>query len=362
MGQLGIIEGNGEIEYVYGEAGTLLFSQYGGDLATWVLLCAIQTEQISSVVVQKDFCVELPIAKAQAGYCRLDSKDFGENGFSTDEEAIWTLQEQREQQLAEIDPEDGIAQDTEVIRNQITRENYNLMNLVLYAKARTFISELKRELDAIGCKAPIYFLTGSGFLTDEKNTRKHPVLTWRSAEALELRSAANQHHLEDFIYLKKTQNEIWITVMKNNEPISYKNHCSFNGYELPPWFVKIKRSKEADLENTLTYLKRIHGELPYVCDFEVKTNKMQYQRYAVERDPAKDLFQVPYRKWIFKQVNLSQEKTTEHVEKEIRQAMDNYLKRNKINLKGAKYTTERENWQYSLERVARLELRVVGVL
>ena len=149
MGQLGIIEGNGEIEYVYGEAGTLLFSQSGGDLATWVLLC--------SVVVQKDFCVELPIAKAQAGYCRLDSKDFGENGFSTDEEAIWTLQEQRERQLAEIDPEDGITQDTEVIRNQITRENYNLMNLVLYAKARTFISELKRELDAIGYKAPIYF-------------------------------------------------------------------------------------------------------------------------------------------------------------------------------------------------------------
>lgn len=362
MGQLGIVERNGEIEYLYGEAGTRVFSQSGGDLATWVSLCEIQTERISSVVVQKDFCADLPIAKAQAGYCRMDWKDFVQKGLSTDEETIQTLQEQRKLQLDEIDLTNEITSDTEVIRNQITRENYMMLNFVLYDKVQTFVTELKRNLDEIGCVAPIYFMTGSGYLTDEKNMLKNPVLTWRSVEALELRSAASQYQLEDFIFLKKFQKEIHMMVIKGNDPISYKNHCNFNGYELPPWFVKIKRSKKADLENALTYLNRIYGELPYVCDFEVKTNRMQYQRYAGEIDSARGLFQIPYRKRIFRQVNLSHEKTMERAEEEIRQAMDQYLTRNKIQLKGVEYTTAQENWQYSLERVARLELRVVGYL
>ena len=364
MAQLGLVISKNQVEYLYAEFGTILFSQSNGDFFEWIKKSGVSFDKIDSVVVQKDFCDELPQVKAQVGYCRLQSDDFVKARlFEGEEEEVYsTLEELRRRQLAKFDAEDVVTPDVELIRNQITRENYWVMNLLLHERAKEFVENLEEQLEKIECKAPIYFMTGSGFLTDAKNVLRNPVLTWRSMEALELQSAARHHHLASFIYCKKDNDGYVLEVIKEGEPIDYQNHCSFNGYELPPWFVKISRSKEADLEQAITYLKRIHGDLPLVLEGDHKNKRLDYNMYVAKRNPIGGLFQIPYRKRLFRQITMAQGKETDLVEDEVRKAMDNYLKRNEIQLKDPTYTISKENWQYSLERVVRLELRVVGVI
>ncbi len=362
MAQLGLVLNKNQVEYVYAEYGTVLFSQSNGDFFEWVKTSGISLAKIDSVIVQKDFCEELPQVKARVGVSRLQSVDFiRERLFGGEaEDAYETLEELRRRQLAQFDSEDVVTPDVELIRNQITRENYWVMNLLLHERAKEFVEALQEQLKKIQCEVPIYFMTGSGFMTDAKNVLRNPVLTWRSKEVLELLSAARQHHLEDFIYCKKEHDGYALQVMKAGEPVDYQNHCSFNGYELPPWFVKITRSKTADLEQAITYLKRIHGDLLVVTQGDEKNKQLDYSMYAEKRNPIGGLFQIPYRKRLFRQITMAQGKETGQIEEEVRKAMDNYLQRNGINLKDPTYTISKENWQYSLERIVRLELRVVG--
>ncbi len=363
MAQLGLVIQKDQVKYLYAEAGTIVFSQSNGDFVEWIDTCGISFAAIDSIVVQKDFCEELPRIQAKGGRYRLESEDFvREKLFDSNKETSMTLEELRHRQLAEFDVEDVVTPDVELIRNQITRENYWVMNLMLHERAKEFMNQLKDKMEQSGFAVPVYFLTGSGFLTDAKNILRNPVLTWRSAEALELLSAARHHRLKDFIYVKKQDDAYSLAVIKDGEPVDYQNRCSFNGYELPPWFVKISRSKASDLENTITFLKRLHGDLPVVMEGKVGNKQIEYGRYAAIRNPMGGLFQIPYRKRLFRQINMAQGKLTDQIEEEIRQAMDNYLTRNEIELKEPTYTISSENWQYSLERIARLELRVVGAL
>lgn len=362
MAQLGLVISKDQVEYVYAEFGTILFSQSNGDFRNWIETSGISLAKIDSVVVQKDFCEELPQVKAQVGYCRLQSEDYVKARlFDGEETEVYaTLEELRRRQLSQFDVEDVVTPDVELIRNQVTRENYWVMNLLLHEQAKEFVETLQEQLKKIKCNAPIYFMTGSGFLTDAKNILRNPVLTWRSKEALELLSVARYHYLENFIYGTKENSGYSLQVMKDGEPVAYQNHCSFNGYELPPWFVKVTRAKEGDLEQAVTYLKRIHGDLPIVIEGEEKNKQLAYSRYAAKRNPIGGLFQVLYRKRLFRQITMAQGKETDLIENEVRRAMDNYLYRNEIHLKDPTYTISKENWQYSLERVVRLEMRVVG--
>ena len=363
MAQLGLVIQKDQVKYLYAEAGTIVFSQSNGDFVEWMDTCGISFAAIDSVVVQRDFCEELPRIQAQGGQYRLEFEDFvREKLFDSNKEFKLSLEEMRQKQLAAFDAEDVVTPDIELIRNQITRENYWVMNLMLHERAKEFVNDLEEKKKQLGIKAPVYFLTGSGFLTDAKNILRNPVLTWRSGEALELLSASRHHRLKDFIYVKKQDDAYSLAVIKDGEPVDYQNRCSFNGYELPPWFVKISRSKASDLENAITFLKRLHGELPVVTEGKVWTKQIEYSRYAATRNPMSGLFQIPYRKRLFRQINMAQGKLTDQIEEEIRQAMDNYLIRNEIELKDPTYTISSENWQYSLERIARLELRVVGEL
>jgi hypothetical protein len=363
MAQLGLVIQKDQVKYLYAEAGTIVFSQSNGDFVEWIDTCGISFATIDSVVVQRDFCEELPRIQAKGGQYRLEFEDFvREKLFDSNEKSKISLEEMRQKQLAEFDVEDVVTPDVELIRNQITRENYWVVNLMLHERAKEFVNDLEEKQKQFGIKVPVYFLTGSGFLTDAKNILRNPVLTWRSAEALELLSAARHHHLKDFIYVKKQAEEYSLAVIKDGEPIDYQNRCSFNGYELPPWFVKISRSKASDLENAITFLKRFHGDLPMVVEGEFVNKQIEYSRYASIRNPMGGLFQIPYRKRLFRQINMAQGKVTDQIEEEIRRAMDKYLIRNEIVLKDPTYTLSSENWQYSLERIARLELRVVGEL
>lgn len=350
MAQLGLVIQKDQVEYLYAQSGTIVFSQRNGDFLTWVEGSGISFSDVDSIVVQKDFCQDLPHVQAQVGYCRLQSGD------------LENLEDLRKKQLAEFDADDVVTPDIELIRNQITRENYWTLNLMLTQRAKAFVHELIEKQKQLGIQAPVYFLTGSGFLTDAKNVLRNPVLTWRSGQVMELLSAARHHHLHDFFYVKKQGETYAIQTMKDGEPINYQNHCNFHGYELPPWFVKISRVKEADLEYAISYLKRIYGDLPLVTEGDVKDKRIQFARYAATRNPMGGLFQIPYRKRLFRQINMAQVKELELFETEVRQALDKYLTRNKINLKDPTYTIIKENWQYSLERIARLELRVVGKL
>lgn len=363
MAQLGLVFQKDQVEYLYAEAGTIVFSQSNGDFVEWIESCGISFAAIDSVIVQKDFCEDLPRMQAQGGQYRLEFEAFvREKLFGSNEEITMTLGEMRHKQLAKFDAEDVVTPDVELIRNQITRENYWVLNLMLHDRAKAFVRDLDEKQKQLGVKVPVYFLTGSGYLTDAKNILRNPVLTWRSWEALELLSAARHHRLQDFFYVKKQGDAYALQTVEDGEPINYQNHCSFHGYELPPWFVKVSRSKASDLESAISFLKRLHGDLPVVTEGEVGAKQMEYARYAVRRNPMGGLFQIPYRKRLFRQINMAQGKVTDNIEEEIRQAMDKYLTRNEIKLKQPTYTISSENWQYSLERIARLELRVVGEL
>jgi hypothetical protein len=363
MTQLGLVIQKGQVKYLYGEAGTIVFSQLNGDFVEWMDACGIALATIDSVVVQKDFCEELPPIQAKGGQYRLEFEDFvREKLFDSNQGSKISLEEMRQKQLADFDAEDVVTPDVELIRNQITRENYWVMNLMLHERAKEFVNDLEEKQKQFGIKVPVYFLTGSGFLTDAKNVLRNPVLTWRSAEALELLSAARHHRLEGFIYVKKQDNACSLAVMKEGEVIDYQNRCSFNGYELPPWFVKISKSKSSDVENAITFLKRLHGDLPLVTEGESWNKRVEYSQYAAMRNPVAGLFQIPYRKRLFRQINMAQGKLTDQIEEEIRRAMDQYLIRNGIHLNDPTHSISSENWQYSLERIARLELRVVGEL
>lgn len=363
MAQLGLVISGNQVEYVYAEFGTVLFSQSNGDFFDWIKTSGISLAKIDSFIVQKDFCEELPRLKAQVGVGCLQYEDSVQARLFSgkEEKAHEALEELRRRQLAQFDTEDVVTPDVELIRNQITRENYWVMNLLLHERAKEFVENMIERMRRLGVRVPMYFMTGSGYLTDEKNVLRNPVLTWRSKEALELLSAARHHHLGDFIYSKKENDGYALQVMKNGEPVVYQNHCSFNGYELPPWFVKITRSKPADLEQTIAYLKRMHGDLPVMTEGEVKNKHLDYNLYSVKRSPISGLFQIPYRKRLFRQITMSKGKETDQIEEEVKMAMDNYLLRNGINLKDPTYTISKENWQYSLERIVRLELRIIGV-
>lgn len=362
MAQLGLVVRKNQVEYVYAEYGTMIFSQSNGDFFDWIKTSGISLAKIDSFIVQKDFCEELPMLIAQVGVGRLqyEASVQARLFIGKEEEAAAALEELRRRQLAQFDAEDVVTPDVELIRNQITRENYWVMNLLLHEQAREFVENMIERMRRLGVRVPLYFMTGSGYLTDEKNVLRNPVLTWRSKEALELLSAARYHHLEDFIYSKKEHDGYALQVMKDGEPVVYQNHCSFNGYELPPWFVKITRSKPADLEQTIAYLKRMHGHLPLMKEGDERNKQLDYSMYAAKRNPIDGLFQIPYRKRLFRQITIAHVKETDQIEEEVKMAMDNYLLRNGINLKDPVYTISKENWQYSLERVVRLELRVVG--
>ena len=363
MAQLGLVIQKEQVKYLYAEGGTIVFSQSNGNFGEWVDTCGISFAAIDSVLVQKDFCEDLPEIQAQGGQYRLEFEDFvREKLFDSKKESKLTLVKMRQKQLAAFDAEDVLTPDVELIRNQITRENYWVMNLILHERAKEFVHDLDEKQKELGIKVPVYFMTGSGFLTDAKNILRNPVLTWRSAQALELLSAARHHHLKDFIYAKKQDEMYALAVIKDGELVDYKNRCSFKGYELPPWFVKINRSKASDLENGITFLKRVHGDLPLVTEGKIENKQIEYSRYAATRNPVGGLFQIPYRKRLFRQINMNQGKGTDQIEEEIRQAMDQYLTRNKIELNDPTYFISSENWQYSLDRIARLELRVVGAL
>jgi hypothetical protein len=343
MGQLGLVIRGDRVEYLYAELGTIVFAQRGGDFLAWAESTGIRMETIETVIVQKDFCQEI-----------LDTIDPIE--FSGTE-----LEFLRQRQLESFEQADQMTPDTELIRNQAMRENYWALNVTLGDRAKGFVEKLKGELAKRNCKAPIYFLRGSGFLTDEKNAMKNPVLTWRSGQALELMSAGTHHNLEDYIYVKRYGDEVSLEVVKSGEPVMYQNHCSFKGYELPPWFVKVTKAKVSDWEDALTYLIRIHGDLPVICQGNLRTRQIQYLRYLADRNPYGALFQTPYRKRIFRQVIMDQETSLEGAEADLRQKMAYYLSKNNINLKDATQTLNREILQYSLDRIVRLELRVVGL-
>ncbi|MDK2934006.1 MAG: hypothetical protein PWP27_1816 [Clostridiales bacterium] len=297
MRQLGIVYQKDKVVFQYAENGTVFFSSNSD---SFLQNLPIDEKNIDTVIVLKDFTEELSQVNNRVGYIKLKTDDLTLSGLLKEyssfikihlidkdmiNEVLRNLKEQNIFDVAvngffKIDKSWNVLDlDPYEIRNKLVRENYILFNLLLTNTAKKFISQLRSKLSKIKIQAPIYFLMGSGYLTDSENIIKYPILTWRSREVFRLLSYSYFYHLDDFILIRKEGEKFIMTLMKDSVPVTNKNYSRFKGYELPPWFVKTMQFNIDDYDNTLRYFKRRYPDLPIIYELDIKKSEIEYNRY-----------------------------------------------------------------------------------
>jgi hypothetical protein len=380
MRQLGIVYQKDKVVFQYAENGTVFFSSNSD---SFLQNLPIDGKNIDTVIVLKDFTEELSQVNNRVGYIKLKTDDLTLSGLLKEyssfikihlidkdmiNEVLRNLKEQNIFDVAvngflKIDKSWNVLDlDPYEIRNKLVRENYILFNLLLTNTAKKFISQLRSKLSKIKIQAPIYFLMGSGYLTDSENIIKYPILTWRSREVFRLLSYSYFYHLDDFILIRKEGEKFIMTLLKDSVPVTNKNYSRFKGYELPPWFVKTMQFNIDDYDNTLRYFKRRYPDLPIIYEFDIKKSEIEYNRYSGKVFPEEALFQVPYRKRICKKVNLTLKDSIDSSKEKLNDLMNDYLKENCICLKEIQRNFRKDYLPYLHESIVNVELVVTGEL
>jgi hypothetical protein len=380
MRQLGIVYQKDKVVFQYAENGTVFFSSNSD---SFLQNLPIDGKNIDTVIVLKDFTEELSQVNNRVGYIKLKTDDLTLSGLLKEyssfikihlidkdmiNEVLRNLKEQNIFDVAvngflKIDKSWNVLDlDPYEIRNKLVRENYILFNLLLTNTAKKFISQLRSKLSKIKIQAPIYFLMGSGYLTDSENIIKYPILTWRSREVFRLLSYSYFYHLDDFILIRKEGEKFIMTLLKDSVPVTNKNYSRFKGYELPPWFVKTMEFNIDDYDNTLRYFKRRYPDLPIIYEFDIKKSEIEYNRYSGKVFPEEALFQVPYRKRICKKVNLTLKDSIDSSKEKLNDLMNDYLKENCICLKEIQRNFRKDYLPYLHESIVNVELVVTGEL
>ena len=380
MRQLGIVYQKDKVVFQYAENGTVFFSSNSD---SFLQNLPIDEKNIDTVIVLKDFTEELSQVNNRVGYIKLKTDDLTLSGLLKEyssfikihlidkdmiNEVLRNLKEQNIFDVAvngflKIDKSWNVLDlDPYEIRNKLVRENYILFNLLLTNTAKKFISQLRSKLSKIKIQAPIYFLMGSGYLTDSENIIKYPILTWRSREVFRLLSYSYFYHLDDFILIRKDGEKFIMTLLKDSVPVTNKNYSRFKGYELPPWFVKTMQFNIDDYDNTLRYFKRRYPDLPIIYEFDIKKSEIEYNRYSGKVFPEEALFQVPYRKRICKKVNLTLKDSIDSSKEKLNDLMNDYLKENCICLKEIQRNFRKDYLPYLHESIVNVELVVTGEL
>lgn len=380
MRQLGIVYQKDKVVFQYAENGTVFFSSNSD---SFLQNLPIDEKNIDTVIVLKDFTEELSQVNNRVGYIKLKTDDLTLSGLLKEyssfikihlidkdmiNEVLRNLKEQNIFDVAvngflKIDKSWNVLDlDPYEIRNKLVRENYILFNLLLTNTAKKFISQLRSKLSKIKIQAPIYFLMGSGYLTDSENIIKYPILTWRSREVFRLLSYSYFYHLDDFILIRKEGEKFIMTLLKDSVPVTNKNYSRFKGYELPPWFVKTMQFNIDDYDNTLRYFKRRYPDLPIIYEFDIKKSEIEYNRYSGKVFPEEALFQVPYRKRICKKVNLTLKDSIDSSKEKLNDLMNDYLKENCICLKEIQRNFRKDYLPYLHESIVNVELVVTGEL
>jgi len=380
MRQLGIVYQKDKVVFQYAENGTVFFSSNSD---SFLQNLPIDGKNIDTVIVLKDFTEELSQVNNRVGYIKLKTDDLPLSGLLKEyssfikihlidkdmiNEVLRNLKEQNIFDVAvngflKIDKSWNVLDlDPYEIRNKLVRENYILFNLLLTNTAKKFISQLRSKLSKIKIQAPIYFLMGSGYLTDSENIIKYPILTWRSREVFRLLSYSYFYHLDDFILIRKDGEKFIMTLLKDSVPVTNKNYSRFKGYELPPWFVKTMQFNIDDYDNTLRYFKRRYPDLPIIYEFDIKKSEIEYNRYSGKVFPEEALFQVPYRKRICKKVNLTLKDSIDSSKEKLNDLMNDYLKENCICLKEIQRNFRKDYLPYLHESIVNVELVVTGEL
>jgi hypothetical protein len=380
MRQLGIVYQKDKVVFQYAENGTVFFSSNSD---SFLQNLPIDGKNIDTVIVLKDFTEELSQVNNRVGYIKLKTDDLTLSGLLKEyssfikihlidkdmiNEVLRNLKEQNIFDVAvngflKIDKSWNVLDlDPYEIRNKLVRENYILFNLLLTNTAKKFISQLRSKLSKIKIQAPIYFLMGSGYLTDSENIIKYPILTWRSREVFRLLSYSYFYHLDDFILIRKDGEKFIMTLLKDSVPVTNKNYSRFKGYELPPWFVKTMQFNIDDYDNTLRYFKRRYPDLPIIYEFDIKKSEIEYNRYSGKVFPEEALFQVPYRKRICKKVNLTLKDSIDSSKEKLNDLMNDYLKENCICLKEIQRNFRKDYLPYLHESIVNVELVVTGEL
>ncbi|MDK2919486.1 MAG: hypothetical protein PWQ37_2219, partial [Candidatus Petromonas sp.] len=374
MRQLGIVYQKDKVVFQYAENGTVFFSSNSD---SFLQNLPIDGKNIDTVIVLKDFTEELSQVNNRVGYIKLKTDDLTLSGLLKEyssfikihlidkdmiNEVLRNLKEQNIFDVAvngflKIDKSWNVLDlDPYEIRNKLVRENYILFNLLLTNTAKKFISQLRSKLSKIKIQAPIYFLMGSGYLTDSENIIKYPILTWRSREVFRLLSYSYFYHLDDFILIRKDGEKFIMTLLKDSVPVTNKNYSRFKGYELPPWFVKTMQFNIDDYDNTLRYFKRRYPDLPIIYEFDIKKSEIEYNRYSGKVFPEEALFQVPYRKRICKKVNLTLKDSIDSSKEKLNDLMNDYLKENCICLKEIQRNFRKDYLPYLHESIVNVEL------
>jgi hypothetical protein len=380
MRQLGIVYQKDKVVFQYAENGTVFFSSNSD---SFLQNLPIDGKNIDTVIVLKDFTEELSQVNNRVGYIKLKTDDLTLSGLLKEyssfikihlidkdmiNEVLRNLKEQNIFDVAvngflKIDKSWNVLDlDPYEIRNKLVRENYILFNLLLTNTAKKFISQLRSKLSKIKIQAPIYFLMGSGYLTDSENIIKYPILTWRSREVFRLLSYSYFYHLDDFILIRKDGEKFIMNLLKDSVPVTNKNYSRFKGYELPPWFVKTMEFNIDDYDNTLRYFKRRYPDLPIIYEFDIKKSEIEYNRYSGKVFPEEALFQVPYRKRICKKVNLTLKDSIDSSKEKLNDLMNDYLKENCICLKEIQRNFRKDYLPYLHESIVNVELVVTGEL
>jgi hypothetical protein len=380
MRQLGIVYQKDKVVFQYAENGTVFFSSNSD---SFLQNLPIDGKNIDTVIVLKDFTEELSQVNNRVGYIKLKTDDLTLSGLLKEyssfikihlidkdmiNEVLRNLKEQNIFDVAvngflKIDKSWNVLDlDPYEIRNKLVRENYILFNLLLTNTAKKFISQLRSKLSKIKIQAPIYFLMGSGYLTDSENIIKYPILTWRSREVFRLLSYSYFYHLDDFILIRKDGEKFIMNLLKDSVPVTNKNYSRFKGYELPPWFVKTMQFNIDDYDNTLRYFKRRYPDLPIIYEFDIKKSEIEYNRYSGKVFPEEALFQVPYRKRICKKVNLTLKDSIDSSKEKLNDLMNDYLKENCICLKEIQRNFRKDYLPYLHESIVNVELVVTGEL
>ncbi|MDK2800069.1 MAG: hypothetical protein PWQ70_1688 [Clostridiales bacterium] len=380
MRQLGIVYQKDKVVFQYAENGTVFFSSNSD---SFLQNLPIDEKNIDTVIVLKDFTEELSQVNNRVGYIKLKTDDLTLSGLLKEyssfikihlidkdmiNEVLRNLKEQNIFDVAvngffKIDKSWNVLDlDPYEIRNKLVRENYILFNLLLTNTAKKFISQLRSKLSKIKIQAPIYFLMGSGYLTDSENIIKYPILTWRSREVFRLLSYSYFYHLDDFILIRKEGEKFIMTLMKDSVPVTNKNYSRFKGYELPPWFVKTMQFNIDDYDNTLRYFKRRYPDLPIIYELDIKKSEIEYNRYSGKVFPEEALFQVPYRKRICKKVNLTLKDSIDSSKEKLNDLMNDYLKENCICLKEIQRNFRKDYLPYLHESIVNVELVLTGEL